>query len=144
MLSILLPLWLFWQPPLEEYQAIITINNLRFEEGGSLKIQVFDQAILADDELVPVLEKVLDISDDCLPVVLDGLPSGDYLIAVFHDVNENGKMDYSFFGSPREGYGFSGDFSCTKKSRSPQSHLVKLQQDLQHFDMELCYAGAEQ
>lgn len=37
---------------------------------------------------------------------VDGLPSGTYAIALFHDENRNGRLDTTF-GIPREGFGFS-------------------------------------
>jgi uncharacterized protein (DUF2141 family) len=36
----------------------------------------------------------------------DGLPSGTYAAALFHDENANGRLD-TFLGIPREGFGFS-------------------------------------
>ena len=39
-------------------------------------------------------------------VRFDGLPHGDYAVAVIHDENSNAKLDV-FAGIPREGYGFS-------------------------------------
>ena len=36
----------------------------------------------------------------------DGLPSGDYALALIHDENGNGKLD-TVMGIPREGFGFS-------------------------------------
>lgn len=41
-------------------------------------------------------------------VRFDGLPRGDYAIAVIHDENDNHKLD-TFAGIPREGFGFSRD-----------------------------------
>lgn len=38
-----------------------------------------------------------------------GVKPGSYAIAVLHDENNNDKMDKSFFGSPKEGYGVSND-----------------------------------
>ena len=35
------------------------------------------------------------------------IPVGTYAIAVFHDENENQKMDKNFLGVPKENYGFS-------------------------------------
>ncbi|WP_080238961.1 DUF2141 domain-containing protein [Spirosoma rigui] len=35
---------------------------------------------------------------------------GDYAIAVYHDENDNGKMDTRMFGIPKEPYGFSNNF----------------------------------
>ncbi|NVK05012.1 MAG: DUF2141 domain-containing protein [Flavobacteriia bacterium] len=40
-------------------------------------------------------------------VSFDRLPEGEYAIAVFQDINGNGKLDKNFFGVPTEPYGFS-------------------------------------
>jgi uncharacterized protein (DUF2141 family) len=37
------------------------------------------------------------------------LPSGKYAVKVFHDENNNGKMDTGMFGIPKEKYGFSNN-----------------------------------
>jgi uncharacterized protein (DUF2141 family) len=37
------------------------------------------------------------------------LEKGTYAIKLFHDVNNNGKMDTNMFGIPQEGYGFSNN-----------------------------------
>ncbi|AJP74694.1 hypothetical protein TS85_20470 [Sphingomonas hengshuiensis] len=37
---------------------------------------------------------------------IDGLPPGDYAVAIIHDENGNGKLD-TVMGIPREGFGFS-------------------------------------
>jgi uncharacterized protein (DUF2141 family) len=39
-------------------------------------------------------------------VRFDGLPHGNYALAVIHDENGNGRLD-TFAGIPREGFGFS-------------------------------------
>lgn len=39
-------------------------------------------------------------------VHIDGLPYGQYAIAVIHDANNNAKLD-TLLGIPREGFGFS-------------------------------------
>ena len=39
-------------------------------------------------------------------VRFEGLPPGDYAVAVIHDANGNAKLD-TFAGIPREGFGFS-------------------------------------
>ena len=35
------------------------------------------------------------------------IPDGHYAIALFHDINSNGKLDYNFLGVPKELYAFS-------------------------------------
>jgi len=41
--------------------------------------------------------------------LFNGIPHGEYAIRVFHDENDNDKLDYYFFGMPKEDYGFSGE-----------------------------------
>ena len=38
-----------------------------------------------------------------------GLKKGDYAISLFHDENDNNKMDTKIFGIPKEPYGFSNN-----------------------------------
>jgi uncharacterized protein (DUF2141 family) len=39
----------------------------------------------------------------------DNVAPGTYAIAVLHDENSNGDMDYNIIGMPIEGYGFSNN-----------------------------------
>lgn len=39
--------------------------------------------------------------------VFEGVPKGTYAISVFHDENDNGKMDTNFMHIPKEAYGCS-------------------------------------
>jgi uncharacterized protein (DUF2141 family) len=39
-------------------------------------------------------------------LTIEGVPPGDYAIAVIHDANRNAKLD-TMMGVPREGFGFS-------------------------------------
>ena|SRR5271165_4718692 len=42
-------------------------------------------------------------------VIFKDLPYGTYAVSVLHDENDNGKMDKTFMGIPREGYGASNN-----------------------------------
>lgn len=42
-------------------------------------------------------------------VRVSGVPPGAYAVQAFHDENDNGKLDRTFFGMPAEGMGFSRD-----------------------------------
>jgi uncharacterized protein (DUF2141 family) len=42
-------------------------------------------------------------------VVFTNLKPGTYAVIVFHDANDNGKLDENWLGVPTEGYGFSND-----------------------------------
>jgi uncharacterized protein (DUF2141 family) len=42
-------------------------------------------------------------------VTVSHVPPGTYAAEAFHDENDNGKLERSFFGLPEEGMGFSND-----------------------------------
>jgi uncharacterized protein (DUF2141 family) len=46
------------------------------------------------------------------------LPNGEYLFSVFQDANDNGELDYGFFGVPKELVGMSNYFGKGYPSKS--------------------------
>jgi uncharacterized protein (DUF2141 family) len=60
--------------------------------------------------------------DGKVKYIFNDLPAGTYAIKLFHDINDNQKLDSNWLGIPREPYGFSNnprvrfgppDFSAT-------------------------------
>jgi len=49
----------------------------------------------------------LKITEKNINHIFSDIPSGDYAVAVFHDINGNNKLDKNFIGIPKEGYAFS-------------------------------------
>lgn len=41
--------------------------------------------------------------------VFENLPNGEYAIKIFHDENDNNKLDFNIMGIPKESYGFSNN-----------------------------------
>jgi uncharacterized protein (DUF2141 family) len=62
--------------------------------------------------------KVIKPNGSINVVTFDNIAYGDYAVSVLHDENSNGKMDKSFFGIPREGFGVSNN---PKIRRGPPS-----------------------
>lgn len=52
------------------------------------------------------------------------LPAGSYAVVVFHDENDNGKIDHGLLG-PSEPLGFSGDFALSLFSGRPNFERLK-------------------
>ena len=48
-----------------------------------------------------------DPRGDAATCVFEGLLPGTYAVAVFHDENDNGKMDVNLLRLPKEGFGFT-------------------------------------
>jgi uncharacterized protein (DUF2141 family) len=56
-----------------------------------------------------VREGSVPIVDGTSELRFDDLPYGEYAISVYHDKNDNGKLDTGLFGIPKEPFGFSND-----------------------------------
>lgn len=49
------------------------------------------------------------VKDGKATAYFKGLKKGEYAVSLFHDENDNGKMDTKIFGIPKEPYGFSNN-----------------------------------
>jgi uncharacterized protein (DUF2141 family) len=58
-------------------------------------------------------------------VIFHDIPSGNYAVSAYHDVNENGKLDMNFLGIPKEGFGFSNDAMGTFGPPSFEKAMIK-------------------
>lgn len=59
-------------------------------------------------------------------VVFTNLKPGTYAVIVFHDANDNGKLDENWLGKPTEGYGFSNNAESFMSAPSFKSAGVLL------------------
>jgi len=50
-----------------------------------------------------------NVKDSWVSFKLESLPSGDYAIVIFQDLNGNKDLDTNFIGIPKEPYGFSNN-----------------------------------
>jgi uncharacterized protein (DUF2141 family) len=86
----------------------VTVILTEPEAGGSLRL-----ALCPD-------KQAFDSEQGCTPLTLDALghtvtgtfvdvPAGPCAVKVFHDVNNDGKLNTSWIGWPQEPYGFSND-----------------------------------
>ena len=84
--------------------------TLTFETGahsGTVMISLYD-AEAAYSGGAPVASRALPASGPVV-AVFENLPTGDYAVKAFHDVNGNGRMDTNPFGMPVEPYAFSNN-----------------------------------
>lgn len=49
------------------------------------------------------------VSDTTLVIPCQGLPEGEYAFSLFHDTNDNGRLDTGTLGIPTEKYAFSNN-----------------------------------
>lgn len=87
---------------------VVTITGLA-NNKGICKTCLFNNATSFEDETnkKPFTCTALPIKDKKAEATFSNIPAGTYAILVFHDVNQNNKMDVNFLGIPKEGYGAS-------------------------------------
>ncbi len=77
---------------------------------GVIRFAIFaDDAGWPDNKLKSIRYGSLPAQPGTVTFTLPGIPYGTYAISVFHDENENHKVDRDFFGRPKEGIGFAND-----------------------------------
>jgi len=87
----------------------VTISEIK-NKKGLIRASLFTQ----DDGFPNNHEKAfrsisMEITESQLNFNIEDLPTGEYALAVLHDENENGKMDFNFLRMPKEGYGVSNN-----------------------------------
>lgn len=107
--------FMLWLLPAAPQTLNLTIST-SVAETGNLYLAVYDcaEGFVSRKELVGIVR-----STTGQPVSLEvQLPtSGNYVLAAFHDLNGNGKLDTNLFGAPTEPYGFSKE--APSKWREP-------------------------
>jgi uncharacterized protein (DUF2141 family) len=89
---------------LKSGKVTVKIRGIRNVEGNI-------RVVLRTSETTIVNTKVVEIDPKTLTAeaVFDNLPEGTYGVAVIHDENKNGKLDFNDMGVPTEGYGHSNN-----------------------------------
>ena len=83
----------------------VTVDNVRSSEG-QVRVAVYTGDNWLGDEPTA---RVWTAAAGAPVTATFTLPAGRYAVAVLHDENDNGKMDYRLLRLPKEPYGFSND-----------------------------------
>lgn len=103
LLAFLMPVSLFAD---EGVSITVTVTNIPGAKGNLL-VGLYDSAGSFTDKPLPSSPKVPLSSNEDVTVTIDGVKPGNYAIAVIQDLNENGKLDKSIVGMPKEPLAFS-------------------------------------
>ena len=88
----------------------LTVEVLRVTpNAGPVMVAVYDKA---EDFPAPqkgLAGQAVEAHGESAEATFHGLAPGRYAVAVYQDLNRNGKLDKNFLGLPTEPYGFSRD-----------------------------------
>ena len=87
-------------------EIIVNISNIKTIKG-KLMIGLYNSE--ATFMKKPFIGKIEEVKAANCTVVFKNVPKGDYAISLFHDENDNNKMDTNFLGIPNEAYGCSNN-----------------------------------
>jgi uncharacterized protein (DUF2141 family) len=100
-------------PPSETIvlSGTLTVNITGFRNNqGQASIALFNRADAFPKSLDKAVKVVYSpIKNNKASATFENLAAGGYAVSVFHDENNNGKMDSNLFGIPKEGVGASND-----------------------------------
>jgi uncharacterized protein (DUF2141 family) len=81
----------------------------------------------------------LKIENKSVYTEFQNLPHGEYAISLLHDANMNNKMDYNFFGIPKEGFAFSNNYRPKIKNPSFKNAQFSLNRSSTALRLEVIY-----
>lgn len=106
-----------------QYHFTVEVNNLVTGKGHVyLGLYNKKKGFLNEDAAI-ANAKVKSIGNKVFYTFKD-LPLGEYAVAVYQDVNGNGKCDRNMIGYPTEGFGFSKNYR--PKLSAPNFDEVKI------------------
>ncbi len=87
----------------------VEVTNVR-QVGGTLKVGLYQPGEgFGREDAKPFRDKQIEIVKPGSAVVEFDVVPGTYAIALFQDVNNNGRIDKNLIGYPKEPFGFSND-----------------------------------
>ncbi|GHB58114.1 hypothetical protein GCM10007390_09480 [Persicitalea jodogahamensis] len=92
-------------------QLSVEITKLT-QSGGTLRVALYKPGAKFG-KTTPDFYKNIAINQPGNQVVSFEVPPGTYAVAVYHDLNDNNKMDRNLIGYPKEPFGFSNNYRPT-------------------------------
>lgn len=85
---------------------VVVIENLKSDQGN-VRVAIFDSS--KNFPRIPIQAQSVVAKSGSVSVTFKALPTGQYAVSAFQDLNSNQKLDTNFVGMPIEPYGFSRD-----------------------------------
>jgi uncharacterized protein (DUF2141 family) len=121
--------------PAKKGDFLLQVKNID-SASGVLRVAIYngEQNFLKAGTELTGATKLVDAKKD-LQIAIPDLPFGKYAIAIYHDVNNNGKLDKNYLGIPTEPYAFSNNPKV--KWRSPTFAETQVELNSQQKDLHL-------
>jgi uncharacterized protein (DUF2141 family) len=124
-------------PPAKTVTLTVKVENVN-KDDGNIGVLVFNSPRgWPEDRFAALKDVVVPAHPGTVTVTVPDLPTGDYAVAIAHDVNKNHKVDKNFLGMPKEQWGMSNNPHATIKAPSFYTAKFSLAQDMEiHVKMQ--------
>jgi len=102
----------------------IEVTNIK-NNSGQILMGLFNQVEGFRDVNMTYKKSVITTLNKNIVYIFTDIPDGEYAVSLFHDENNNDKIDTNFIGIPKEGYGVSNNIHPTL--RAPTFEETKFQ-----------------
>ena len=100
------------------------------EMKGHILLGIYDE----ENYMTKFIDAKMEKADgETVTFVCEDIASGEYAISVFHDENDNKKLDTGAFGIPKEKYGFSNNAKGKMGPPSFQDCMFKVEEDTEIY-----------
>ena len=97
--------------------------------NGHILVAVYDSVqFLKQPPLYYGMAKVEPDAEE-VTIVIENIASGNYAVSLFHDENDNWKLDTGAYGAPIEKYGFSNNARGKMGSPAFQDCMIPIEED---------------
>jgi len=115
---------------------VVGFNKLE----GSVMASLFDSAEgFPGDPTKAVRQKVMKVDNDTLVLQFENLPYGIYAIVLFHDKNDNKKLDTNILGIPKEGMGTTNNTKPTFRAPKFEEAIFQLRGPVYRAEVQLIH-----
>lgn len=109
----------------EKFSLTVEITGIK-EDGGTIYLAIYNNK---KDFLKKGIGGNVVVKNKKASYTFKNLKKGEYAVSLFHDENDNDKIDKSFIGIPKEPYGFSNDAKGFMGPPSFEDTKIKLDQN---------------
>jgi len=88
------------------YDITVNVEDIESNDGKVFLALYNSESSFLDKTYKGTISK---IENNKCTVEFKDVPPGTYAVSIFHDENDNGKMDSNFMGIPKEDYGCSNN-----------------------------------
>jgi uncharacterized protein (DUF2141 family) len=103
----------------------LTVNVKKFKSNDGMAY-----VLLQDPTKKSLLQQWTKIDKNETQAVFKNLKAGKYAVRLYHDANDNKKMDTDFFGMPKESWGCSNDVKPHFAAPKFEDMIFTLEKDL--------------